>query len=90
LTALENPSFSNEKADWMDVERERAERWAVLGYATQNAGGDSRLADTRRKRRELGECFAPGKRWIFCGLETQGVALGWYVLPRWGGMANDE
>jgi hypothetical protein len=42
------------------------------------------------QRRKLGECFAPGKRWVFCGLETQGVALGWYVLPRWGGRVEDE
>jgi hypothetical protein len=41
LTALENPSFSNEKADWMDAEREQGEAmrdlWLRIGFLTPRA-----------------------------------------------------
>jgi hypothetical protein len=41
LTALENPSFSNEKADWMDAEREQGEAmrdlWLRIGFLTSLA-----------------------------------------------------
>ena len=33
---------------------------------------------------ELGAGFAQRKREFVCWFRTQGVALGWYVSPRWG------